>query len=246
MTTQLINFLIPLLLGFGDVKESVHFKAEDSLQINADLYFTNDEEAPFIILFHQAGWSRGEYLEIAPKLNTMGFNCMAVDQRSGNEVNGIENQTSKRALAQGLATNYPDALPDLYAAIHFVKTNYKPSKLIIWGSSYSSALVLKLSGDNPELVDAALAFAPGEYFERFGKSKDWISQSAQKIKVPVFITSAKNEHAYWKNIFEVIPSDNKQSFLPETKGNHGSRALWKEFDDSKDYWKAVEAFLESL
>ncbi len=246
MTTQLFTLLIPFLFAWGETKESVQFKAEDGLEINADLYMVHDKDAPFIILFHQAGWSRGEYLEIAPKLNDMGYNCMAVDQRSGSAVNGIENETSKRALSKGLPTDYPDALPDLYAAINFVKTTYKPSKLIIWGSSYSSALVLKITGDNPDLVNAAMAFAPGEYFSRFGKSEDWISQSAKNINVPIFITSAKKEHANWKGIYDVIPSEQKQSFLPSTEGKHGSRALWEKFDDNEAYWKAVIRFLNSL
>lgn len=246
MTTQLITLLIPFLFNWGEVKESVQFKAEDGLEITADVYEAHDKDAPFIILFHQAGWSRGEYLEIAPKLNDMGYNCMAIDQRSGNAVNNIVNETAKRALAGGLAQNYSDALPDLYAAINFVKTNYPTKKLIIWGSSYSSALVLKLTGDKPGMVDAALAFAPGEYFKRFGKPEDWISQSAKNITVPVFITSAKKEHDNWKGIYKLIPSENKQSFIPTTEGNHGSRALWEEFKDNEAYWKAVEAFLKSL
>jgi len=226
--------------------QTIEFKSEDGLQVTADLYLTADKNAPFIILFHQAGWSRGEYLEIAPRLNDMGYNCMAVDQRSGKEVNGVVNETAKRAVEQALSNNYPDALPDMYAAIKYVKNNYKSNKLIIWGSSYSSALVLKITGDKTDLVDAVLAFAPGEYFTNFGKADDWIQQSAKTIKVPAFITSAKKEHVYWKNIFEVIPCSKKQSFLPETKGNHGSRALWKQFDDHTDYWKAVITFLESI
>ncbi|MCU4174167.1 alpha/beta hydrolase [Carboxylicivirga sp. N1Y90] len=239
-------FLVVFSLSFNATSQTIQFSSKDGLKVTADLYLTSNDDAPFIILFHQAGWSRGEYLEIAPRLNELGYNCMAVDQRSGKTVNEVENETAKRAAEKSLAQDYPDALPDMYAAIAYVKENYKYKKLILWGSSYSSALVLKIAGDKPGIADATLSFAPGEYFTRYGKSDDWITQSAKNIKAPVFITSAKDEHAYWKGIFEVIPSENKQSFLPETKGNHGSRALWKQFDDSVDYWKAVEAFLESL
>lgn len=226
--------------------QTIQFNAEDGLEVTADLYLTAQKEAAFIILFHQAGWSRGEYLEIVPRLNALGYNCMAVDQRSGKGVNEVENETAKRASEKSLAQDYPDALPDMYAAIKYVKDNYRYQKLILWGSSYSSALVLKIAGDNPGIADATLSFAPGEYFTPYGKSEDWITQSAKNITAPVFICSAKNEHAYWKGIYESIPSKNKQSFLPETKGNHGSRALWKQFDDSADYWKAIETFLKSL
>lgn len=246
--TNLILILITLLLGVlpSNGSNKISFQSEDGLEITADLYLTTNTEAPFIILFHQAGWSRGEYMDIAPKLNAMGYNCMAVDQRSGGMVNNIINETAQKAKNAALVANYPDALPDMYAAINFVKDNYSPNQLILWGSSYSSALVLKIVGDHPDIANAALSFAPGEYFSKYGQPEDWITQSAKNIKIPVFITSAKNEYDYWKGIFECIPTDSKQSFLPQTEGNHGSRALWEKFDDHEDYWIAVRKFLNSI
>lgn len=224
-------------------KEQV-FLASDSLEVRADLYMAHDRNAPFIVLFHQAGWSRGEYLEIAPKLNAMGFNCMAVDQRSGRAINGLTNITNQNATAAGKPTTYVDAIPDMLAAIEYAKENFSDGEFIIWGSSYSSALVLKLFGDDQDLADKSLSFAPGEYFTQFGKPADWVTSSAKNIQKPVFITSAKNEKNSWWNIYQEIPAPNKAHFLPTTEGNHGSRALWDQFSDSKDYWAAVEAFLK--
>lgn len=229
---------------FADEKETITFKAEDGLEITADLYIAHKLSQPFIILFHQAGWSRGEYLEIAPKLNKMGFNCMAVDQRSGGGVNDIENETYKRAVKEKKETDYLSAYVDLESAVKFAKANYAKEKILVWGSSYSAALVLKLAGEMPGLINGVLSFAPGEYFAGLGKSDTYISNAAINIKCPVFITSAKNEKENWKNIYDVIPGDNKFSFVPETKGNHGSRALWEKFDDSKDYWMEVSSFLK--
>lgn len=241
-----LTVLLFLCITGTHAVETISFNSKNGLEVTADLYLTNNTKAPFIILFHQAGWSRGEYLEIAPKLNAMGYNCMAVDQRSGEKVNNIINETAKRATEKGLSSDYPDALPDMLAAIDYVKANYKMKKLILWGSSYSSALVLKIAGDYPDIADATLSFAPGEYFERFGQSEDWITQSAKYIKIPVFITSAKKEHVYWKSIFEAIPTTSKQSFLPTTEGHHGSRALWEQFDDHEAYWTAVNDFLKNI
>jgi len=224
-------------------KKTISFKAKDGVTITADLYLAHDKSAPFILLCHQAGWSRGEYIEIAPKLNEMGFNCMAIDQRSGNEVNGIENLTHKNALELNKGTNYIDAIQDIDAAVKFAKSEYAKGKFIIWGSSYSAALVIKYTGDHPELIDGLLSFSPGEYFERDGKSNTYISESAKDVTCPVFITSAKNERENWQGIYDVIHSKNKTWFLPSTKGNHGSRALFKKFDDNPQYWKAVKGFL---
>jgi len=200
---------------------------------------------PFIILFHQAGWSRGEYIEIAPKLNKMGFNCLAVDLRSGGAVNGVKNLTNQNAKDAGKSTSYIDAIPDMLGAIDYAKENYAQGKLIIWGSSYSSALALKLAGDNPDKIDAVMAFAPGEYFGNRAKSR-YITSSAKNISKPVFITSAKNEKDNWWGIYEAIPTGNKSYYLPQTSGNHGSRALWEKFADSSGYWEAVTKFLNSI
>lgn len=243
MKHRLISFFLVIISLLSINGQTIEFPSEDGLTITADLYLVENESAPFIVLFHQAGWSRGEYIEIAPKLNALGFSCMAVDQRSGNVVNDITNETAKRAQNDNISGTYVEAVPDLLAAIKYVKTNYKPETLIAWGSSYSSALILKLAGDNTELVDGVLSFAPGEYFEKLGKPSDWITRSAKNISIPVFITSAKNEKPRWIKIYEAIKSEKKEMFVPDTEGNHGSRALWEKFDDNESYWKAVKMFL---
>ncbi len=244
--TLIFIFIFISLLMAEEQPQTITFYAEDSLKITADLYMQHeDKTTPFIILFHQAGWSRGEYMETAPKLNALGFNCMAVDQRSGGSVNEIKNETAKRAKAQETGTDYVDAYPDMTDAIEFAKVNYADGKLIIWGSSYSGALVLHIAGQRKD-IDAVMAFSPGEYFKKAGKPEDWIQSSAKNLQVPVFITSAKGEKSYWEEIYRAIPSNEKTAFLPETEGNHGSRALWTKFDDSEAYWNAVKNFLKKL
>lgn len=238
---------ITAIAAAQDTFKSIEFDSSDGLKITADLYLKYDDKTkPFIVLCHQAGWSRGEYREIAPKLNEMGFNCMAIDQRSGKGINGVNNETAKRAKAAGKGDTYVDAEPDIIAAVKYARENFADGKVILWGSSYSSALVIRISGEHPELVDATLSFAPGEYFGRFQKPGDWITTSAKKIDRPAFITSAKNEYRNWKSIFDAIPAEGKVKFIPTTKGNHGSRALWEKFDDSPAYWEATESFLKTL
>ncbi len=224
------------------------FRAEDGLEITADLYLVNrDKKTPLIVLCHQAGWSRGEYREIAPRLNRMGFNCLAIDQRSGGAVKNVTNLTHMKAVAQSRETNFLSAEQDMVAAIKWARSQAKAEgQVLLWGSSYSAALALRIAGESPDLVDGILAFAPGEYFEQFEKPVDWIALSAKRIKVPVFVTSAKDEAFKWEAIFNAIQSNTKRKFVPETKGNHGSRALWKEFEDSADYWANVAEFLKQF
>ena len=243
---HIVTFLlIQLLFTFDLFATTITYPSKDGLPIVADIYITNEDKSTlFIVLFHQAGWSRGEYLEIAPELNRLGFNCMAVDLRSGNKVNGVTNQTAKEAKKEGKGTTYVDTIQDIEASLEYARENYTSDKLIAWGSSYSAALVLKVAGDNPKLVDGVMSFAPGEYFAKLGKSPTWVQESAKNITVPVFITSARDEKNRWSDIYDAIPSKNKTSYVPVTKGNHGSRTLWKKFNDNQGYWDAVTQFLK--
>lgn len=227
----------------GATTSTMTFPAADGLSVTADLYWTGDSEKPFIILFHQARYSRGEYLEIAPKLNALGYNCLAVDQRSGGEVNGVRNETALAAKAQKLATEYPDAYADLEAALSYVTANYAPKKLIVWGSSYSASLSLILAAQHPGEISAVLAFSPGEYFKLEGKQ---VADYAAQITQPAFITSAKSEGKAWSGIAEVITSPGCIFFHPEGAGKHGSSALYDETPNHAEYWTAVESFLATL
>lgn len=224
------------------IGETVQFKASDGLDVTADLYMTQEASAPFIILYHQAGYSRGEYRDIAPRLNEMGFNCMAIDQRSGDKINGVDNATHQKAVSKGLATEYLDAIPDLEAAYLYVKHGIKPEKIILWGSSYSAAISIFMGSTHHKNISGILAFAPGEYFKINGKE---IAHWATKVTCPVFITSAKSEHGNWKNIYTNLARD-KSYFLPESEGKHGSKALWENNPNHREYWSAVQNFLNKI
>lgn len=219
--------------------KTIEIKTKDGITITADIYETS-KEAPYILLFHQANFSRGEYREIAPKLNKMGFNCIAIDQRSGKAVNGVTNETHLNAKKQHKKTKYPDALTDLETTLEYAQNTLKAKKIILWGSSYSAALVLYLASQNK--VAGVLSFSPGEYFTL--KSKK-IQDYASQINCPVFITSSKSEEKDWKSIYNEINAD-KIFFLPKTAGFHGSKALWESKKGHQEYWKAVKSFLEQF
>lgn len=227
--------------------KEIEFSSLDDLKITADVYAPHsDQTKPFIILCHQAGWSRGEYREIAPKLNKLGFNCMAIDQRSGGSVNDVVNATAQRAKTAKKEQRFVDAEQDIIAATKYAKQHLAKGKLILWGSSYSSSLILRIASEHSDLVDGTLSFSPGEYFRSQGKSPKWITTSAKSLNLPVFITSAKNESKNWAGIYNAIPSSKKIKFLPTTKGNHGARALWSKFSDNSQYWDATKKFLSQF
>ena len=136
--------------------ETVTFASKDGLPVTADLYMAYSSDAPLILLCHRANWSRGEYLEIAPKLNLMGFNAIAIDQRSGKTKNDVDNATKKAAEEAGKGTTYLDAVQDIQSAIEYA-SKLSNKKLILWGSSYSSSLGFTLVKSNSDKIAAYLA-----------------------------------------------------------------------------------------
>lgn len=221
--------------------ETLTFSSGDGLEMTAD-YYPLEAGAPLIVACHQAGWSRGEYRETAKWFNELGFAVLALDQRSGKEVNGVTNETAARATELQRGSEYLDALQDIKAAVRYAHDELEPSAVYLMGSSYSASLVLFLLGENALKVDGGLAFSPGEYFN----DKQLIQKHAANIRKPVFITSAANEKVYWQEIAAKIDDTLQTTYLPESGGHHGSRALWTDKTGHEGYREAVRAFLATL
>lgn len=232
---SLLLFKLPISNSFKEKMKTIEFNSSDGLPVTADLYFI-DEKAPFILLCHQARFSRGEYSDIAPKLNELGFNCLAIDQRSGESVNGIKNETAVRAMMKNLPNEYLDAKQDIISAIEYIYSTYK-CDVILLGSSYSASLALRIGAKN-EHVKGIVAFSPGEYFG----DKMNIKQQIQSLDKPTFVSSSKDESSAVKEMVSGLSSVTQ--FVPETAGVHGAKALWPKQEGHEAYWKALKNFLE--
>jgi dienelactone hydrolase len=221
-------------------QQTITFSAEDGVTVTADHYVVSTQK-PYLILLHQAGFSRGEYRETAPKLANLGFNCLAVDLRSGSEVNFIKNQTALDAKAKGLPTEYIDASADIVAALEFVASrSSKP--IILVGSSYSASLALVEATENFK-IKAVVAFSPGEYF---GEQLN-VKQSTQNLYIPVLALSTRLEYDDMKKMLDHLNAKHLQLFRPsQGEGVHGSRALWERNQTSEEYWLALTQFFSQI
>ncbi len=221
--------------------ELVEFNSLDSLKVSAHLYQI-DDSSPFILLCHQARFNKFEYAGIAERLNNMGYNCLAIDQRSGGPIGDKQNLTYLRAKKFNKGVDYIDAEPDIRAAILYLSDKFK-SKIILWGSSYSSSLALYLAADMAE-VSAVLSFSPGNYM---ADKKGSLIEILSDFEKPMFLTSSKSEA---KGVSQLLSKhellDNQIQFIPEGYGHHGSRALWINQIGGDEYWIAVALFLKQL
>ena len=224
----------------GHTADAISFAASDRVQVFADYYSAGSKAKPLILLFHQAGSNRGEYATIGPTLATLGFNALAIDQRSGGNAWGRTNETVKHL---GKSTDYGEALHDLEAALQWAKSSGRSESILVWGSSYSAALVFLLAAKHQDEIKAILAFSPGEYLR--GASAD--GKAAAQVSIPIFVTSAKDpkEIAVAKSILDVSPSLEKNQFVPQIAGVHGSSTLQEDQnpDGAEENWAAVKTIL---
>jgi dienelactone hydrolase len=218
----------------------VWLHASDNLDVRGIYYQAKDPKA-IILLFHQAGSSKDEYAAIAPRLVDAGYSALAIDQRSGGDMYGT-NETVEH-MPKGWKSSMEDAQADMEGAVRWAEPLGKP--VILWGSSYSSSLVIPLANAHPGLVKAVLSFSPGEYFTDAHR----IGRAAADLRVPIFLTSAAtpDEEAKAKAIAGRVPDHLATLYVPAA-GIHGSSTLIaaKDPDGAKANWNATMAFLNKL
>lgn len=212
--------------------------APDNVLVHCKLYESKEANPKIMLLCHQARFSKGEYIETAPKFNKLGYTCLAIDQRSGEGVNKDINQTALMAKQLGLGTDFEDAETDIRTAIYFLYSKYN-QKITLLGSSYSSALIIKIAATEKDKVEAIISFSPGEYF----KDTTIINTSLKKLDIPIWITCAKNEIPQTETLFKGVENKRLLFFKPEKEGKHGSKALWENYKDNKEYWESLKQFL---
>lgn len=177
-------------------------------------------KAPLIIAFHQAESSSAEYKPLVPRLNIAGFSVLAIDQRSGGEEFDGENAALVRS------TSYGAALQDMEAALAWGKAKANGVPVLVWGSSYSAALVFMLAAKHLADMQALLAFSPAEYLSK----PDAMGNAAKKVSLPVFIDQAsdKDELSESRRIMAALGTpagSNKVNFTGRKSRVHGSAIL---------------------
>ena len=202
---------------------------------------------PILVCLHMARSSRGEYREIAPQFAELGLEVLAVDMRSGAKRFDVDNETANSAFAKlKKKQDFDDAFSDIATAVEWAHELAPKSPVFLMGSSYTSSLSLKFASENPDKVDAVLAFSPGNY------RPNWkIDEAVRSLEVPAFVTwgSGEREKNTAKDIVAAVPTKVLTSYDPDDsdRAEHGSRMLATESRNArKKHWKAVQAFFEPL
>ena len=220
--------------------DDVTLVAADGVKVFGQVARASAARAPVILAFHMAGSNHAEYAPLLPRLAAAGFTVLAIDQRSGGTQFAARNKTVDTL---GRSASYSAALPDLQAALAWGKQEAKGAPVLVWGSSYSAALVFVLAAKHPGDVAGVLSFSPGEYLG----GSDLVHAAAAKVAVPVFVSQAKDrgEIDAAKSIMAAVLAKEKTQFVPTRDGVHGSSSLREDANPrgAADYWMAVTEFL---
>ncbi len=238
---------------YGQEPKEVQFHSSDGLSITADLYHQS-KASPTLLLFHQSVSSRGEYRDLAPRLQKMGFNCLAVDLRWGKKDfwNKVFNETARRNGTYSIVDNYEDskeyqlnrvwpiiwkAYDDMKASLNYLKRAGYDQEIVAIGSSFSAMLVFKMVADNLP-VDGIVAFSPGEYHPQ---EDDMLALWANQVTIPVYMSSGRGEGEMVEEVRAAIPSES-EVVMHQSAGRHGASVLMSEEED----WPPLNDFLKQF
>lgn len=218
--------------------------AEDGLEVAADWHLTaRGTPLGVIALFHQGGGEvRGEYERILPRILELGYDVIATDLRRGGSRFGLENRTAPPG-SDSLFT-YCDALPDVLAAR--AEASRFSDEVLLWGSSFSAALVVQAAALEQAGIAGVLAFSPASGDPMEGCRPESVSGD---LSVPLLVLRPANEAA--------IPSVRAQLAEFEAQGHvthvadpgvHGSSMLDAQRVGAAtgETWRVVEAFLAGV
>ena len=224
--------------------KKVTFTTKNNRIVYGELYEVGKKK-PVILLCHQSGFNKYEYVDIAPKLNALGFNCLAVDLTSGGTFQEKVNETIENAsapISRDGMEHINAAEEEIAAAINFLDKKYK-GKITLWGSSNSATLGLFAAAENKN-VNAVITFSA---FDHFREAKPSLSTIIPQIKKPIFMTSAKGEAPIIEKLLKDIKlRKNQVHFIPQGGGDHGSKVIWTGRPDAEEYWVAIKSFLNNI
>ncbi len=227
-----IGLLLALQAVFS--QKVVNFKTKDEVTLYAYDYHISDS-LPYVILLHSESGSKMEYKDIAYKIAKLGYNCLAIDMRTGN------NETSAEYKKTHPDPQPIDAQKDIEAAITFAfKKSQQP--VILFGTGFSASLAM-LTAKGNDSIKAVIAFSPGEYFLPTLKVEDQLAGYHKKT----FVACSQMEYPYIEQLISKADSSKITLFKPGTgQGAHGIKALSTKSDGYKEYWLAVYLFFKKI
>lgn len=181
------------------------------------------DSAPLIVLFHQGGSNaRAEYAPLIPWLNENGFRTIAWDLRVGGDIYGLNNRTADARLPVK-PSSYCEGFPDMQAALDTSLEHTASNEAIIWGSSYSGALVFHLAAEAPDRISRVISASPANG----PPMVDCLPQARlDELQTPAFVLSPRVEMKAVEDFEDKVRFEAAGAvFMIVEDGIHGSSML---------------------
>jgi pimeloyl-ACP methyl ester carboxylesterase len=255
----------PAAAAPAPVFETVTRKMRDGVVMTADHYAvqaydaataagtgeTGGAEGPrrpwgIVVALHQQQGSRGEFRGVAPELNRLGLEVLAVDLRCGKRF-VVENETAKAyQTATHREATPADAYDDIDVAVRWARELVPGGRVVLFGSASSASLALVYAAREKDAVDAVFAFSPGEYVHGWD-----VYEEVAGIQVPVYVTCGPgSKEAGWaRGTVSGIDKKLVTAFYPPRgmEALHGvSTLLAGDAENRERQWKPVRDLLERL
>lgn len=234
----------PTLATVAAQQREVRFPAAGGQMVFGTWYPAEGTARAIIIALHQGGASGdAEYGPIVPRLTAGGFDVLTVDLRSGGDRFGGLNRTVQ---LRGSSADYCDAGADIAGALRFVRMQAPDTPIILWGSSFSAALVIREAVTDSAGVVGVLAFSPASGDPMVGCQPE---QAAERIAVPLLVLRPRSEMALdhvGQQAVRFRMAGHK--VVVADPGTHGSSMLVAERVDGPvaGTWAEVEGFLREV
>lgn len=240
--SQTLVFLLILTIGRclpTHAQLTIEYANRNGLSLTADWYPVSSD-FPVILLCDQYASGKAETRETARRLNTFGYNCMALEINFGNESSSSLNEINRRSFSPYSISQPERAEQDMQVAIDYLHAKYKQPVILLAGS-YAASLALKIAVNNDKISALAL-FSPGEYFS----DKNYVRTNSTGLEKPLLISSSRSEAEAVTDLLRDVNSSLKIQFIPKSDGHHGAKVLWTNSPGNQEYWITLMNFLDRI
>lgn len=206
------------------MSKPVKLKTSDGVEISGDFWTTSDvKNAPAVILLHMMPSTKDSWKDFAKKLNSEGFQCLAIDLRGHGEStdgpDGFRDFTDKQ---------HQQSIRDVEAAAEFfVSKGISMDKIFLAGASIGANLALQYQSEHPE-IKASILLSPGLNYRSI--ETEPAVKKLQKNQ-SLFLSAGGENDDYStetvQKLFEIAKVDNKELKVLQ-KAGHGTNIFIEE------------------
>ena len=201
--------------------QKVQFHTSDQIRITGDFYEPNEPSAKGAVLVHMMPAAKESWRDFAAKLQTAGFQALAIDLRGHGESGSP--RSSSGAAGGGDYRQFSDAehqasIHDLEAAAEFLKQK-GVNELHFAGASIGANLSLQYLAQNPE-TKSVILFSPGLDYRGI-ETAPLAARVPDKYKI-LFVGAKDDEDTMGASCEEIIQKLGLAKSLIYDSGGHGT------------------------